>query len=341
MQIVHQLDPVCWKSFVDANPDGNIFHTPEMFEVFSRAKGHQPELWACLGDDGEICALLPVVRLTMLDGLFKAMTTRRVAYGSVLCAPNEQGRAALATLLEAYKREAGSSALFTELRNLSDLGILNPTLNESGFVYEDHLNFLIDLTLPQETIWRKISRRKRERINSSRGKGTTIEPVTGPEKLEIAYRFLQEVYARVQIPLADQSLFQAAFDILGPRGMFQVLLARVGEQYAATIFLLSYHGRVLYWYVGADRALSTYSPSEFLVWHALEWSKAQGYQVFDFGGGGKPGQEYGPREFKSRFGGVQVNYGRHLCVHAPMRLKLSQVGYQVYRRVSAPRHANS
>ena len=341
MKIVHQLDPIRWKNFVDEHPDGNIYHTPEMFDVFSRTKGHHPVLWAVTRENGKILALMPVVNITLFNGPLRPLTTRAVAYGSVLCVPNDQGRAALGLLLEAYKKDAGAAALFTEFRNLSDMGTLKPMLNDCGFVYEEHLNFLVDLTLPQETIWRNISRRKRERINSSRGKGTIIEEVTGHEKLEIAYRFLQDVYTRVQVPLADPSLFTAAFDVLAPRGMCQVTLARAGEQYAATIFLLSYHGRVIYWYVGADRAFSTYSPSELLVWHALQWGKENGYQIFDFGGGGKPDQEYGPREFKSRFGGVEVNYGRHLCVHAPMRLKFSEVGYQLYRRVSAQRHANA
>jgi hypothetical protein len=334
MQIVRQLEVTRWKTFVDENPCGNIFHTPEMFEVFSRTKGHQPSLWVAIQDDGEILALLPAVKITLFNGPLQRLTTRAVAFGGVLCAPNEGGRAALGLLLDAYKKDAGNGALFTEFRNMSDMGDLQLVLQEHGFVYEDHLNLIVDLTQPQETIWRNISRRKRENVNSIRKK-ERVEEVTGPEGLGVAYRLLQDVYARVQIPLTDKSMFEAALDVLAPRGMFRILIARAGEHYAATILLLTYHGRILYWYIGADR--SSPSSSSLLVWHAMQWGKENGYDIFDFGGGGKPGQEYGPREFKSRFGGVQVNYGRNVCVHSPARLKVSQVGYQFYRRVFAPR----
>ncbi len=308
-----------------------------MFEVFSRTKGHHPDLWAAVQDDGEILALLPAVRVTLLNGPFRPLTTRAVAYGSILCAPNEQGKAALDLLLDVYNREAGEAALFTEFRNLSDLGDLQPLLQQRGYQFEDHLNFLVDLTQPQDTIWRNISRRKREGINSTRKKGTRVEMANGRPELDIAYGLLQDVYARVQVPLADKSLFEAALDILAPWGMFTVLMARVGERYAGALLLLTYHGRVSYWYIGADRSLNSYSPSEALVWYAMQWGKENGYHTFDFGGGGRPDQPYGPREFKSRFGGAQVNHGRNVCVHAPARLKVSEVGYQLYRRVFAQR----
>lgn len=340
MKIVHQLDPVRWRAFVDAHPHGNIFHTPEMFEVFTRAKGHQPELWAAIEDNPaepgapKILALAPLVKLTLFNQLFRPLTTRAIAYGGVLCAPNAEGYTALNTLLTAYQATAGWGALFTEFRNLADMSDLRPSLAKHGFVYEDHLNFLVDLMQPQDVIWRNISKSTQQRIRTSRNKGTSIEEVMEPERLKIAYRFLQDVYARVQVPLADLSLFRAALDVLTPRGMMQVLLARAGERYAATAFLLSYHGRVLYWYVGADRSLSAYGPSELLVWHAFQWGKEHGFQMFDFGGGGKPDEKYGPREFKSKFGGLQVNFGRDLYVHSPLRLRVSEAVYQFYRRTN-------
>lgn len=38
------------------------------------------------------------------------------------------------------------------------------------------------------------------------------------------------------------------------------------------------------------------------------------------------------RDFKAKFGGDLVNFGRNICVHAPLRLKFSVTGYQLVRR---------
>jgi lipid II:glycine glycyltransferase (peptidoglycan interpeptide bridge formation enzyme) len=87
------------------------------------------------------------------------------------------------------------------------------------------------------------------------------------------------------------------------------------------------------WYGGMDRAYSKYTPNELLMWHILSWGMENGYRVYDFGGAGKPDEEYGVRDFKAKFGGELVCFGRNTCIHAPFRLRLSQFGYNVYRRL--------
>jgi serine/alanine adding enzyme len=81
------------------------------------------------------------------------LTTRAVVYGSVLYDPSPAGEEALAFLLRTYAQEAGHEVLFTELRNLSDLSAVQPVLNDCGFIYEDHMNYLIDLKRPPEVIF--------------------------------------------------------------------------------------------------------------------------------------------------------------------------------------------
>ena len=52
--------------------------------------------------------------------------------------------------------------------------------------------------------------------------------------------------------------------------------------------------------------------------------REQGFDLFDFGGAGRPDEHYGPREFKAKFGGELVDFGRDVLVHTPMRLRLSR-----------------
>lgn len=41
------------------------------------------------------------------------------------------------------------------------------------------------------------------------------------------------------------------------------------------------------------------------------------FQIFDFGGAGKPNVSYGVRYYKMSFGGKLVNYGRYTLVLNP------------------------
>jgi len=331
MKIVQQLDELSWRDFVDRHPQGNIFHTPEMFQVFARAKGHRPTSWAAVDGSNHPLALLLPVQITLMDGLLRRLTTRAVAYGSVLCAPGPEGKEALAILLHTYTREVKGSPLFTELRNLSDLGDVQLELSECGFAYEEHLNFLIDLDQPEQTLWRNISKSGRQSVRTARNKGTIIEEVTERQKIAIAYRLLQDVYSRAQVPLASPTLFESAFDVLAPREMFKIFLACADGQYIGASLLLVHKGRIIDWYAATDRAFSSYCPGELLIWHTLQWGREHHFHLFDFGGAGKPDEDYGPRKFKAKFGGTLVNYGRNVYVHSRYLFRLSTLGYRVYR----------
>ena len=123
MHIVRKINEAAWQIFVEENVNGNIFHTPEMMRVFAEAKGFEPSIWAGLDENEQIQAMFLPVQNTVLDhSFFRSLTTRAILYGSLLCTPTAQGNDALDLLLDAYNRKMKNRILFTELRNLSDIG---------------------------------------------------------------------------------------------------------------------------------------------------------------------------------------------------------------------------
>jgi serine/alanine adding enzyme len=331
-EIVRSLSEGEWRHFVNENPAGNIFHTPEMFQVFSRVKGHHPEVWAAVEGD-QVLALLVPVQITLMEGPLRYLTTRTVVYGGILSDQRTEGRQALARLIQRYKETTKRIPLFTEVRNRCDTGQLQPILAEFGFVLEGHLNYLIDLEQPEHVLWSNISKSMQKHIRTAEKKGAYVEEITDRKQVAVAYRFLREVFARVHVPLADLELFQAAFDILVPKGMCRMIMAHAGDREIGARIVLLHKNTILDWYAGASRVFSAYHPEELMIWKTITWGREHGFRSFDFGGAGKPDQDYGPRAFKSRWGGLLVDYGRNTFVHSPLRLRLSQVGYQAARRL--------
>jgi len=333
LRVLRAIDEEGWRCFVENQPKSNIFHTPEMFQVFERAQGHQPLLWAAVGADEQVLALFLPVQVTLRDGVLRRLTTRAVAYGGVVHDPRPLGEEALDLMLHTYAREAGQGALFTELRNLSDLATAQPILKRCGFSYEDHLNYLIDLNRSEEEVMQSIGPRTRKQIRRSLRKGDVIvEEVGERSKIAVCYTLLQNTYEAARIPLAHQSLFEAAFDILYPRRMVKFWLARIENTYVATSVELLHKGVMYGWYGAVNRAYASDVPGEVLMWHILKWGVENNYRMYDFGGAGKPDEEYGVRDFKAKFGGGLVCFGRNTCVHAPRLLRLSEMGYRIYRR---------
>jgi lipid II:glycine glycyltransferase (peptidoglycan interpeptide bridge formation enzyme) len=334
LNIVHTLAEADWRSFVNQHPQGNIFHTPEMFQVFQRAKGHQPTLWATVDEKGKILAFFLPIQIALGGWFLGLLTTRAVSYGSVLYQHSPLGKEALVYLLNTYLRSVNPKVLFTELRNQVDLKEIQATLSNSGFDFEDHLNFHISLNRPLDEILQGLGRRTRKHIRQGLRRGeVVIEEAVTPEQISLCYEVLRQTYKMARVPLADRSLFEAAFDVLCPLGMVKFLLARIGENYIAASVELAYKNILYGWYGGVNRGYSSYAPNELLIWYILQWGAEHGYQMYDFGGAGKPDEPYGVRDFKAKFGGELVNYGRNTYYHAPRWFAVSKVGYQIYRRL--------
>ena len=333
VSITSDLDEGTWRDFVEAQPDANVFHTPEMFELLARADRHRSSLWAATDGSGSVLALFLPVEVSLFDGLLAAWSSRAVAYGGLLCADDPSAGRAIVPLMTAYRRAVRRRVLFTELRHLTDPAHLRPALRAAGFAHEDHLNYVVQLDQPEEDLWGALSKTARQRVRSAERKGVVVDEVTNQVDADDAYRLLEQVYRRAGVPLAGRSLFQETLSVLGPCGMFRIFVARLGEKVIGTRFLLLREDRMIDWYAGSDRAFASYSPNELLVWHTLRWGQEHGFQVFDFGGAGRPDEPYGPREFKSKFGGELVNFGRDVLVHAPLRLRMSRVAYDAAHRL--------
>jgi lipid II:glycine glycyltransferase (peptidoglycan interpeptide bridge formation enzyme) len=330
--ITDTLDEQAWREFVDQHPQGNVFQTPEMFHVFSRAKGYRPILRAAI-ENNQVLALLLPVQVTLQNGPFRRLTTRSIVYGSTLCLPDMVGKEALVALLRNYTQLARRQSLFTELRHLSDQGAYQPVFTQCGFEYQEHLNYLINLNSPTEEIFNRIGARTRKHIRRELRKGNiVVEDAQHSSQIKILYELIKKSYLDAHIPLADFSLFKAAFDVLHPQNMVKFWLVRSGDKYIASSVELIYKDVVYGWYGGVDRTYSSYTPNELLMWHILKWGAENGYRMYDFGGAGIPGEQYGVRDFKSKFGGQLVCHGRNLYVHSPGLLRMSSLAYNILRR---------
>lgn len=331
IEIVNELPEDEWRTFVDNHPAGNIFHTPEMFHVYSHTKGYRPELWAAIQDEQILSLILPV-QINLGGGILRSFTTRAVVYGGLLHVPSIQGREAVEMLLQNYTCKVNGSPLYTEIRNTVDISDIQPILSKYGFNVEEHLNYLIDLDRSEQTIWSALSKKTRQHVRKARKSGLTLEDVQDQHELNIYYQLLQQVYNRVHVPLADISLFKSAFDILLSRGMVKAFRVRSDKKCIGFNAFLLYKRRIFDWFRGSDRSFSSFQPESLMIWQILKWGRENNFQIFDFGGAGRPDQDYGPRIFKSRWGGSLVNYGRSTYIHAPNKLKLSKIGYQLLRK---------
>lgn len=334
MRVIRELDESRWKEFVCRNLHANVFHSPEMFQVFTNTQGYAPTIWAIEDQHGKVLALLLLVKVKV-GSLPSILTTRAVSFGSVLYEEGREAYEALSLLLKTYIQEVEQPPLYTELRNLSDMSSIQPVLQECGFEYEEHLNYLVDISQPADVIFQSIGRRTRKNIRRGLNQNKVlVEQVREREQVSTCINLIKDTYKKANIPLAHSSMFESAYEILSPKEMIRITLASIDGHPAATSIELLYKDVVYGWYSGLDRSYSAYMPNELLMWDILKWGAEGSYKVYDFGGAGKPGEEYGVRDFKAKFGGNLVAYGRNSYIHRPGLLNLSTAGFWFYQKIT-------
>lgn len=333
--IVNTLPEDIWRAYVDNHPEGNMFHTPEMFHVFSQVKGYSPEIWAVLGEDQQILAMFLPVHISLYDGVIRRLTTRTNVFGGILVNRGPDGEKAMIDLLKAYQRDSGRRSIFTEIRNMSPIEGYQPLLNHLKFTFEEQLNYIIDLTPPPDEVFERIGKRTRKNIRNGRNKGE-VNIITVEDRAGVleSYELLQNSYYHAQVPLSDVTLFTTAFDQLMPKGMIKVRNAMVGDSAAATSIELYYKDLIFGWYSGMDREFSSFVPNELLMAEILESGSKSGYRKYDFGGAGKSDEDYGVRQFKAKFGGDLVNYGRNTWVPSPLIFSVTNFGYEIVQKLN-------
>lgn len=330
IKITANPDKNLWQQFVNNHPKGNIFQAPIMAEVYRNTKNYQPVILAAIeSETNDISALVQAVIIKEFTGILDQFTARSVITGGPLYRDSDTGNNAAVQLMEYYDRTVGSQVIYTEIRNLWDL---NNTALLPGYVFEEHLNYLVDLTSGKEKLWTNLSKARKYGVNKSRKAGVIVEELKTLKERDILYDLLSDTYKKARLPLADKSLFCALCQSPGDKHHAKVFFARHNGEYIGAIILLMHNGTIYDWYACSRKDASNVYPNDLLVWHAFEWGCDNHYSVFDFMGAGKPNEAYGVRDFKKQFGGELVQYGRYKKIHAPAKMWLSQQGFSIYRR---------
>lgn len=325
-----------YNDFVYNNPNASIFQSLEMAEVYERNKDTENLILVARNKNNkEILASLLAKKVVAKKGFLSSLSAHSTIRGGPIFKNTEDGIRATSLLLQEYnKRTDKWGPLYTRIHPLFDASQLLPTYYENGYKESGWNNFIIDLNKPVEEIWEGMSKSNKRNVKKAMKSGILIEEITEKKYIPIFYDLLVENYTKRRHPLEDISNFEATFDFLVPKGLAKFYLAKYKDEYIAGRLILLYKGLVYDWYAGSSDNGFALKPNDLLIWHILNWGAENGYHTFDFGGGGEPERiSEGWVEFKSRFGGELVNYGRYTKVHQQKKLYVAKKGFQYYKKL--------
>jgi CelD/BcsL family acetyltransferase involved in cellulose biosynthesis len=327
---VFEVSSSDWNKYVNDHPKGSVFHTLEMRTVFEATPGYEPMHIGARDSRGKIVAMLCAVRIKTIGGVFSPLASRSIMFAEPICDESDEGIEALTRLIRLHDRRWNRKTLLTEIRPISAPGAEQVALEKCGYTLLPYCNYVNDLSDGPHVLAAKLKKTKRK-IRTAHRRGLSIESENNSTCMDRVYQQIKASYERSHVPLAQHELFKAALKHL-PEEMLQIRVGELdGEDVAATVGLV-FKDRYFAWYNGTTRPPGI-SAAAALVWDEIESACRLGLKYYDFGGAGWPNEDFGPRVFKSRFGGQLVDNGRYRKVGSRIKLALATGGYRLLRRV--------
>lgn len=339
-----QIDRGEWGRLVQTSATGTWFQTPEAYEFFAS----MPELFRPFAVGVErvndltnertlrgVCVGYVTVEKSPIKQFF---TRRAIIIGGPALADDCSGEEVTA-LLCAVRKELRSEAIYVETRNFNDYSRWKEAFARAGFEYQPHLNFHVD-TSSVEVVEANLGKSRKRDIKTTIREGVVIRELTniGIGELERErmvheyYEILSNLYkAKVKTPLFPESFFQALAK--HPDGRF--LLTEYNGKIIGGTVCVAQEGKCLYeWFVcGRDGEWKAIFPSSYATYAGIRYAAEHGMPRFDMMGAGTPDEAYGVRDFKARFGGKEVEFGRFLCITKPLLYKIGVVGVKILKKL--------
>jgi serine/alanine adding enzyme len=322
-----KIDNAEWDDFVKNHPKGNYFQTYNFVKINEGVGKYNPFAVAIYGEDSLAGIVAGIIQKEDYS-ILSFMTARAIIIGGPLIL--NDNKEILNELLEYLNRYLKSKSIYTEFRNLKDLSKLKDVFKVQGFLYEEHLNFLVACS-DMETLKKKMSKSKIRQIKKSLKNGAEVIANPSLEQVEEFYLILKTHYKlKVKKPLPDWVFFKRYFD---QKGLY--LLIEYERKIIGGMMCPIYGQKEIYelYICGLDNEYKEIFPSVLATWAAIDFANINGIQYFNFMGAGKPDQDYGVREFKSKFGGELVNYGRYKTINQPLFYFFSKFAFMIWQKI--------
>lgn len=318
--------------FLKTHPADTIFQSPAFHHFYLGLLNYHPWYFVIFNAKNDVSAVLLAVIISEGGGLMARVSSRCVVYGGPII--NADDPSLLALLLESLNKSIRNRAVFTQFRNFR---IWDETATAvflgHGFELRDRLNLIVTLK-SKEAVLAGFSASKRRQLKKAFAAETVIRPAENMNEVRMLYHLLQNLYRnKVKKPLPPLSFFEQFFMMLAASGHGVILLVIYnGEIIGGIVSPVTVGHTISELYVcGLDREYPHIYPSVAATWAAMEYGLNNGIRYFDFMGLGKPDVAYGVRDFKLRFGGNQVNYGRFARRNNKMLYAIAEFGYNVLR----------
>lgn len=215
-------------------------------------------------------------------------------------------------------QENNCSHIKIDVPNTESKFEISPPTEETGNTFEIRSSkstfatatFMLDLTLSEEELLKKMHPKTRYNINVAKRHGVVVQQT---DDLTLFLRLQKETAQRQNFHLHPDNYYRTLWNLLSPRDMAYTLVAQHKGEGLASFLLLKYKDTFYYPYGGSTNLHKEVMANNLIMWEAILLGKALGCTQFDMWGAlPNPVKTnspwYGFHRFKEGYGGEHVEF---------------------------------
>jgi len=305
------------------------FQTPEFYELYNSVEGFSADVFA-VEQEGKLTSLV-VVTLQKEHGIKEYFSRRGIVYGGILISENNEE--SLKFLLKHLNNFYRNQLIYIEIRNNFDYSILKSAFQLNNFNYQPHFNVQLKTeNTSMEAILSNMKYNRRREINISFKEGAEVNEAQNENEVIALFDILKDLYTtKVKLPLPNLNYFI---------GLYK---SKIGK-----VFIVKHHNKVIggsfcifhqgmsintLYYAGIRNYHKKIFPTHLAIMGVTEFAIRNNLKMVDFMGAGKPGKEYGVRDYKLEFGGELLEHGRYLKIINPILYNIGKLGLKLLAKI--------
>lgn len=306
----------------------SIFQQPEFYR-FIESTGFLEQFRYSVERDGrEVGVIQGFIQKD--GGSLKRFLSRRAIINGGPWLADDITTEEIETLLQNCIKGLKKKAIYIEFRNYFDFSKYRSLFEKTGFYYEPHYDVIVKVD--GEESWEKRMESSRPRfVKSSLKNGAEVVENPTEQDVKDYYAVLKELYTtKVKTPLFPVDFFLKLYHT----SFCRYILVRYQEKIVGGMVCVFDENKAYEWFVcGLDGVFKHVYPSTVATYSAIKFANDNGMCCFDMMGAGAPSDGgYGVREFKAKFGGELVEYGRFKYICNPLLYKIGTLGVKLIKK---------
>lgn len=326
---IEQMDVAAWEALLHVAARSTVFQSKACYDFYDSLSFMEAFVFSV--EEDEVLKGVIVGFILSDGGKVKRYFSRRAIINGGPLLADDISDEALKTLLKACSTALKKKVIYIESRNLNDYSNCKDVFRQCGFRYDPHLGYIVP-TPSEEEVNQKIEKRRMQNVRSALRNGVSIVEHPDETDLKAFYVLLEDLYkTRVKTPLYPYEFFQK----LNQSDIGLILLLKYEEKVIGGQVSLLLPGRAVYdlFMTGDDVTCKKLRPSTVATYSGIQYAATHNCRYCDLMGAGKPGEQYGVRDFKASFGGQLVEFGRYQYICNSLLYGVGKLAVKIMKRI--------